>query len=227
MKDKKSFIAYCDWAEIFDELPDELAGQLIKHVFSYLNDNDSKPNNPMVKLAFISIKQSLERDGKKYDSYIEKQRSNGARGGRPSKTKANKPNPLNENPTEPKKPDNDSDSVNGSVIVNESDTIKELINCFSMKENICRLIGKSLQQVDGLLSMFIIEQKAKGDLNRSLNNLRGHFTSWAKLNHERYIKIGYQSKEFKELPKLDYKAEHAKFLAMAKEKGIKWAYVKQ
>lgn len=115
MKDKKSFIAYCDWIEVFEELPDETAGKLIKHLFAYVNDQNPETDEPMVKLAFIQIKQALKRDLMKYENYIEKQRTNGSKGGRPKNPeKPKKPNGLLENPTEPKKADSDS--------VNESDT---------------------------------------------------------------------------------------------------------
>ncbi len=122
------------------------------------------------------------------------------------------------------KPDFENESGN-SIVINE-DNISELTNCFSMKENVCRLIARSLQDVDSLLSFFIIEQKAKGDLNRSLGDLRRHFTSWAKLNHEKVIKVGYKSKKYNDIPKVDAKKEYQEFLDMAKEKGIKYSYVK-
>lgn len=118
MKDKKSFIAYCDWIEVFDALPDEQAGKLVKHMFAYVNDLDTKTDDPMVNLAFIQIKQSLKRDLTKYEKYIKKQRENGAKGGRPK----NPDNPtvnLN-NPTEPKKADSVNDSVNDTVNVNDT-----------------------------------------------------------------------------------------------------------
>ena len=85
-KDKKSFIAYCEWLETFEELEDEEAGRLAKHLFRYVNDLNPTTDDKTVKLCFISIKQSLKRDLKKYDVYIEKQKGNGAKGGRPKKT---------------------------------------------------------------------------------------------------------------------------------------------
>ena len=41
---KKSFVAYCDWIESFEELSNEEAGKLVKHLFRYVNDLD--PENP-------------------------------------------------------------------------------------------------------------------------------------------------------------------------------------
>ena len=53
-----------------------------------------------------------------------------------------------------------------------------------MKENICKLINSSIEDVDKLLDLFIIEQKAAGELNRTLSELRRHFTQWAKKHYK-------------------------------------------
>ena len=90
---KKSFIAYCDWKETFDTLPDEKAGQLIKHILSYVNDENPKCDDYIINAVFASIKNTLKRDLDKYENYIEKQRLNGSKGGRPKKPKEPKGNP--------------------------------------------------------------------------------------------------------------------------------------
>jgi len=85
-ENKKSFVCYCEWQETFEELDDAEAGKLIKHIFKYVNDENPKTDSKTVKLCFIPIKQTLKRDLKKYEVYIDKQRANGALGGRPKKT---------------------------------------------------------------------------------------------------------------------------------------------
>ena len=119
-EDKNSFIAYCNWGDTFDELTDEQAGKLVKHLFDYVRDKEPKPDQ-LTKLLFIPIQQTLKRDLKKYEKYVGKQKVNGAKGGRPKKPK--KPKPFLENPTKPKK----ADSVNVSVNVNDNvnDNVKE------------------------------------------------------------------------------------------------------
>jgi len=82
-KDKKSFIAYCDWLETFEELTDEEAGKLVKHLLRYVNDQNPVTEDKLTKMCFIPIQQSLKRDLKKYEGYVQKQRENGAKGGRP------------------------------------------------------------------------------------------------------------------------------------------------
>jgi hypothetical protein len=39
-KDKTSFILYCDQQGVFNQLPDDIAGKLIKHIFAYVNDEN-------------------------------------------------------------------------------------------------------------------------------------------------------------------------------------------
>jgi len=119
-KDKKSFVAYCDWLETFEELTDEEAGKLVKHLFRYVNDKNPEAPDRLTKMCFIEFKRTLKRDLKKYEGYLEKQRENGKRGGRPKKPK--KPNPLNENPTEPKKADSVNDNVNDNDTVSDNET---------------------------------------------------------------------------------------------------------
>ena len=84
-KDKRSFILYMDQRGIFDKLSDEQAGKLIKHIYSYCADEDPEAEF-IIDIAFEGIKQSLKRDLKKYHVYIDKQRENGKKGGRPKKT---------------------------------------------------------------------------------------------------------------------------------------------
>ena len=84
-KDKKSFLLYCDQQGVFNKLPDEIAGKLIKHIFAYVNDENPPCDDLLLTIAFEPIKTQLKRDLRKYEVYIEKQKENGAKGGRPKK----------------------------------------------------------------------------------------------------------------------------------------------
>ena len=84
-KDKKSFLLYCDQQGVFNKLPDEIAGKLIKHIFAYVNDENPPCDDLLLTIAFEPIKTQLKRDLRKYDDYIDKQKFNGAKGGRPKK----------------------------------------------------------------------------------------------------------------------------------------------
>lgn len=111
-KDKKSFVAYCDWLESFEELTDEEAGRLAKHLFRYVNDLNPEAPDKITKMCFIPIKQSLKRDLVKYEERAGRARENGAKGGRPKTQKTQSVI------SEPKKPDSVNVSVNDNVNVN-------------------------------------------------------------------------------------------------------------
>jgi hypothetical protein len=66
-EDKKGFILYADQKELFDQLPNDKAGELIKHIFSYVNDEKPKETDLLIKLAFTPIKQQFKRDLQKWE----------------------------------------------------------------------------------------------------------------------------------------------------------------
>ena len=110
---------YCDQRGIFDKLPDEYAGRLIKHIFAYVNDEHPETDDLVLTMAFEGIKTALKRDLEKYREFVEKQRVNGKSGGRPKK-----PNETQETQAffeKPKKADNDNDNDND----NDSDSARE------------------------------------------------------------------------------------------------------
>ena len=116
-ENKKSFVAYCDWQETFEELSDEEAGKLVKHLFNYVNDKNPETSDKLTKMCFIPIKQSLKRDLKKYEKYVHKQSVNGKKGGRPKNpTLSQITQPFIE---KPKKADSVSVSVSDTVITIE------------------------------------------------------------------------------------------------------------
>ena len=116
-ENKKSFILYTDQSGVFNQLPDEIAGKLIKHIFAYVNDENPISDDLIINIAFEPIKQSLKRDLKRYEQYVEKQAVNGAKGGRPKKpTETQITQPFFE---KPKKADSVSDSVSDNDNVNK------------------------------------------------------------------------------------------------------------
>lgn len=66
-KDKKGFILYADQKELFEQLPDNKAGQLIKFIMSYVNDENPQTDDLIINLAFTPIKQQLKRDLEKFE----------------------------------------------------------------------------------------------------------------------------------------------------------------
>ena len=60
-ENKKSFIAYSDWYGMFKALPNDVAGELIKHIFSYVNDEDPHTDNYIINALFEQVKCTLKR----------------------------------------------------------------------------------------------------------------------------------------------------------------------
>lgn len=116
-KDKKSFIAYCDWLETFEECTDEEAGRLAKHLFRYVSDLNPEAPDRLTKMLFLDIKRSLKRDLKKYEARAERSRENGSKGGRPKTQKTQRVN------SKPRKPDTVNGNGNGNVNDNVNVTV--------------------------------------------------------------------------------------------------------
>jgi len=112
-ENKKSFTAYCDWNTTFNSLPDDKAGQLIKHLFAYVNDENPETDDLLINAVFANIKATLKRDLKKWE---EKSKKNQEIAFRRWQTKANESIEENANACERIKPNaNYADSVSDSV----------------------------------------------------------------------------------------------------------------
>lgn len=79
MQNKDSFVLYTRFYDIFKELTDEQAGQLIKVIFEYVNDMNPEPEG-LIKIAFIPIKQQLKEDLVKWKEEKEKRSLAGKKG---------------------------------------------------------------------------------------------------------------------------------------------------
>ncbi len=88
---------YTDQREVFDELSDEDAGKLIKHIFAYVNDEDPITEDKLLKVAFLPIKTQLKRDLKIWDEKKSQRAEAGKKGGlaKSSNAKQSLANPSN------------------------------------------------------------------------------------------------------------------------------------
>jgi len=80
MEGKNSFVLYSDIEELVNELTDNNAGKLFKHILAYVNDKNPEAPNQIVKLSSIPILQSLKRDGKKWRDTLGKKSEGGQLG---------------------------------------------------------------------------------------------------------------------------------------------------
>ena len=139
-ENKKSFILYADQIHTAEELTDEEAGRLYKHLLRYVNDMNPEPPDRITKIAFEPIKQQLKRDLRKYELIKTKRSEAGKMGGRPIKAKddineqvkSKKANALFEKQTKAKKADNDN--VNDNVNVNDNIRERERENIIPTPE---------------------------------------------------------------------------------------------
>lgn len=82
---KSSFLLYLEHEEFINELSDEEAGKLIKGIFEYARTGQNPSLSAASRMAFISIRQDLDRNAEKYKAKCEALKLNGLKGGRPKK----------------------------------------------------------------------------------------------------------------------------------------------
>lgn len=76
-ENKKSFILYTDKLEMWEECTNEEAGQLIKHILRYVNDENPVLENRDLRFAWLGIKSQLNKDLESYKDKIEQNSING------------------------------------------------------------------------------------------------------------------------------------------------------
>ena len=152
---KKSFILHLDSLDVFDDLNNQEAGELIKTIIKYqrlkhdgITFDLSEIDNTLIRVAFKPFKAQFDRDYEKYLSIVERNKSNGKCGGRPQKTQ-NNPVGFSEtqnNPVgfsgflkNPKKPDNDNIKDNdnkkeNNIILTDNSTDNKQNNIIEKKE---------------------------------------------------------------------------------------------
>lgn len=144
---KKSFILHLDSLDIFDDLNNQEAGELIKTIIKYqrlkhdgITFDLSEIDNTLIRVAFKPFKAQFDRDYEKYLSIVERNKSNGKCGGRPQKTQ-NNPVGFSGFLKNPKKPDNDNDNIKdndnkkeNNIILTDNSTDNKQNNIIEKKE---------------------------------------------------------------------------------------------
>jgi len=145
-KDKKSFILYVDQKDLFNKLPDEIAGKLIKHIYSYVSDENPESEDLIVNIAFEPIKQQLKRDLKLFEEKRVKRSEAGLAG-------ANKRwQPI----ANDSKRINDiakiADNVNDNVNVISKDIYRSFAHLSILNADVEKLLNKySINEIDEVL----------------------------------------------------------------------------
>lgn len=164
-KDKKGFILYADQSELFNQLTNEKAGELIKHIYAYVNDEKPSTKDLLINLAFTPIKQQLKRDLEKFEQVKVKRSEAGKKSAesRANKRKQESTNPtsvdfvkhISTNPTV-----KENDNVNVIVNVKEKDINIDTALPFSFYNSLLKL-GASKE----LVSEWIKVRKTKKATN--------------------------------------------------------------
>jgi hypothetical protein len=127
-ENKKGFVLYADQKSIIDMLSNEKAGELLKHIFSYVNDENPINDDPLINLAFEPIKLQLKRDLQKW----EETRTKRSIAGSISAEKRKQQNQQVLTSVESVK----QTLTNSTVIVNDNDNVNDNVNVNVIKNNI-------------------------------------------------------------------------------------------
>lgn len=77
---KKSCVIYDSWGELIANLPDEMAGQLVKQIITYAFDMEQpQMENPAIGAMFAMIKTKLDEDAEKYQAKVDRMKTNSER----------------------------------------------------------------------------------------------------------------------------------------------------
>lgn len=181
-ENKKSIIVYIEWINIFEELSDEEAGKLIKHLFRYVNDKNPEAPDRLTKLLFEPIKQTLKRDLVKYENKREKNRNN-------ARKRWDKKNAIASDgiKTDANHAVNDNDSVNDNVNVNVNvikekpsdkpiDFIDQIVNTFVEEHGSYEIITPGIERkMAGVLLKKYKEKYPNSTSEETINGLRTYF----------------------------------------------------
>jgi uncharacterized phage protein (TIGR02220 family) len=192
-ENKKSFTAYCDWNTTFNSLPDDKAGQLIKHLFAYVNDENPETDDLLINAVFANIKATLKRDLKKWE---EKSKKNQEIAFRRWQTKANESIKENANVCERIKPNaNYADSVSDSV----SDILiqpKVVINWDSLLTQFNNLTKREFKIINDATKKQILTRLKEGytkeDLWNAIQNC--YNDDFHKENNHKYLTLEFISR---------------------------------
>ena len=126
-ENKKSFVLYTDSKGLIDQLPDEIAGRLFKHIFAYVNDENPISDELILNIAFEPIKNQLKRDLVKWSNQTDQRRQAGLKSAEIRKRNATSVNERSISSTDNVNVsvsvnDNVSDNVNDSVILLKKET---------------------------------------------------------------------------------------------------------
>jgi len=200
---KKSFIAYSDWYGMFKALPDEVAGKLIKHIFSYVNDENPSSDDFVINALFEQVKSTLKRDLIKWEQQQEQRKNAGIRSAEIRKQNATA---VNERSISSTVSVNDSVSVN-DIVIKTNNIEERKLKFASTLEPYLNIYGKDL--LNDFYKYWSEPNKSNTKFKQELEktwSLERRLETWAKNDTNFKNKYNGQSKitdtnEFKQIVK--------------------------
>ena len=185
-EDKKSFIAYSDWYGVFKALPDDVAGKLIKHIFSYVNDENPTTEDYIINALFEQIKSTLKRDLHKWEEQKIQRSEAGKKSAELRKLNSTSVNERSTNDNENQRKSTVSVNVNVNDNVNvikEKKVIKEIDYSFLQNE------PKIL--IDAFKKWIEYKKEIKNPYNTqtSTQTVFNHLKELSGLNYDNAMKI--------------------------------------
>ena len=177
-EDKKGFILYADQKELFNQLPNDKAGELIKHIFAYVNDENPITEDLIINMAFTPIKQQFKRDLEKWQSTRESRSKAGIAS---AKARANKKQQSSTNSTSVDCVQQDSTNPTVNVNVNVKDIQTFTRDSFLLWFKECR---EYLGLKYNAKKLTFLEQQA-------FDNLKDYSTDEFKLAFKNFSKSKY------------------------------------
>lgn len=192
---KESFILYLEHQAVFEMLTDEQAGQLIKNIFEYEKTGQVPKMEQMLNVAFIPIKQDLDKNRAKYEKVVERNKKNIEKRWQ-NKLPDNTKNTTGKNgiPNDTKNTDNDYDydndydndiSCSDNNILGDScvDGLKNIINFYN--NNINPITPFALETLNDYAKemeteLIILAMQKAVDANvRNIKYIKAILNSWS------------------------------------------------
>jgi len=175
-ENKKSFVLYTDSQGLVNQLPDDVAGRLFKHIYAYVNDENPITEELLLNIAFEPIKMQLKRDLTKWENQLEQRKQAGLKSAEVRKRNATKTNERSISST---------DNVNVNVnVINKLDSKANLeIRSLAFKNSLIPF--KNKYQIDLLKNFFEYwtepnpsKTKMRFELERTWS-IERRLTNWA------------------------------------------------
>jgi len=175
-ENKKSFVLYTDSQGLVNQLPDDVAGRLFKHIYAYVNDENPITEELLLNIAFEPIKMQLKRDLTKWENQLEQRKQAGLKSAEVRKRNATKTNERSISST-------DNVNVNVNVINKDSKANLE-IRTLAFKETLIPFKQKySIEMLKDFFGYWTEPNKSNTKLKFELQqtwSISRRLETWAK-----------------------------------------------